>query len=162
VTAARRSLRFGSLAEAVADAEGLLVRGYDRAGNWSLARCCGHLANWTAYPMDGFPPPPLWMRPAAWASRNTVGRALLRRMLARGRMPLMPTLPASVPPAGGDDRAGVDDFRRAVGRWQAYTGPLADEPLVGPMTRDDWERLHLIHAARHLSFLVPKAHTHTP
>ena len=43
--ATRRELRFDSLDEVVRDAEHLLAVGYDRAGNWDLAQCCGHLAH---------------------------------------------------------------------------------------------------------------------
>jgi hypothetical protein len=59
----RRELRFDRLAEAVRDAELLLSHGHDRLGRWSLGQCCGHLANWLTYPLDGFPKLPLIQDP---------------------------------------------------------------------------------------------------
>ena len=50
---ARRPLQFNSLAEIVAEAEHLHQGGYDPAGKWDLAQVCGHLADWSSYPMDG-------------------------------------------------------------------------------------------------------------
>jgi hypothetical protein len=157
MSAARRQLRFDSLDDAVRDAEHLLAVGYDRAGNWSLAQCCGHLANWFRYQTDGFPRAPLAMRPVFWLIRNTVGPAMAKRMLAGGKMrDGMPTIPQSVVPPGGDDAAAVAEFREVVRRWQEHPGPLHPSPLFGGNDKDNWRKGHLIHCAHHLSFLIPR------
>src|SRR5437016_5780144 len=120
---ARRQLRFASFDEVVADAENLLAKGYERAGNWDLAQVCGHLAEWLRYPMDGFPRPPLFIRPVFWLVRNTVGKGMGRKILAGGRMKEgMPTAPQSVLAAGGDDAAAVGKLREMIARWRAHTG----------------------------------------
>jgi hypothetical protein len=155
--AARRELRFESLADAVRDAERLLAAGYVRVGNWSVGQCCGHLANWLRYPIDGFPRMPLALRPVAWLVRTTVGPRIGRRMLATRRMgDGWQTIPVSVPGAGTDDAAAVAEYRRAVERWEGHAGPLHPSPLFGAMPKDDWRVGHCVHAAHHLSFLVPK------
>ena len=46
----RRELYFSDLDEVVRDAEHLLAKGYDRAGNWNLAQVCTHLAEWMRFP----------------------------------------------------------------------------------------------------------------
>ena len=154
----RRELKpFASFGDAVADAERLLAGGYDRAGNWSLGQCCGHLSNWLTYQLDGFPPLPLWLRPIFWAARTTVATGMLRKVNRAGVMPVgSATAPTSVPPPDAGDAAGVADYKRAIDRWTAHTGPFVPSPLFGHQSRDDWHRLHLVHAAHHLSFLVPK------
>ncbi len=54
----RRQLRFNDLDEVVRDAETLLAKGYQKAGNWDLAQCCKHLAEWMRFPVEGFPKAP--------------------------------------------------------------------------------------------------------
>ncbi|HET6576295.1 MAG TPA: DUF1569 domain-containing protein [Fimbriiglobus sp.] len=157
MTATRRELRFDSLDDVVQDAEALLAKGYDKVGNWSLAQCCGHLANWFRYQMDGFPPAPLLLRPVFWLVRNTIGRSMARKMLAGGKMKDgMPTIPQSVVQPGGEDTAAVADLRETIRRWQDHPGPLHPSPLFGGTSKDNWLKGHLIHCAHHLSFLIPK------
>jgi hypothetical protein len=155
---ARRELRFDTLDEVVRDAENLLAKGYDKTGNWDLAQVCGHLAEWVRYPLDGFPKAPLLARPVFWLVRHTVGKRMGRAMLAGGKMKTgIPTAPQSVPAPGGDDAAGVGRLRESIARWKAHAGPLHASPLFGGLTREQWEKGHLIHCAHHLSFLVPRA-----
>lgn len=85
-TTARRTLSFASLDEAVRDAEMLLAKGYDKAGQWSLGQCCGHLANWLSYPMDGFPKAPPPIRLMLWLARHSIGPGKLKQYLATGDM----------------------------------------------------------------------------
>ncbi|MBA4065248.1 MAG: hypothetical protein C0501_16355 [Isosphaera sp.] len=154
----RRKLTFATLDEAVADAENLLARGYDRAGNWDLAQCCGHLAEWMRFPMDGFPRQWVPVRVLFWALRNTIGRRTLRKMLATGGMPAgAPTLKQTVPPPGGDAAGAVAELRRTAGRMAAHPDPPKPSPLLGALTRDEWFRVNLLHCAHHLSFLVPRS-----
>ncbi len=155
--AARRDLSFATLDDAVRDAERLLAAGYDKAGNWDLAQCCGHVAEWMRYGMDGFPRGPLPVRALLWGLRNTFGRRLLLKTLAAGKMPTGgPTAPQSVFPAGQDDAVGVAKLRDVVGRMVAFSGEPVPSPMFGRLTRDEWLRMHQLHAAHHLSFLVPK------
>ena len=83
----RRKLTFAALDDAVRDAENLLAKGYDKVGNWDLAQVCFHLAEWMRYPVEGFPKPPLLMRPVFWTARNTIARRMLRKVLEKGEMP---------------------------------------------------------------------------
>lgn len=153
----RRTLTFHSFDDVVRDAESLLANGYERVGNWDLAQCCGHLAEWMRYQIDGYPRTPLLMQPVFWLLRNTMGQRLARKTFAGGAMKTgMPTIPQSVPPAGRNDAAAVAELRQVIARWQAHTGPLHPSPLFGGLPREDWIKGHLIHCAHHLSFLSPK------
>jgi hypothetical protein len=153
---ARRSPQFGSLDDAVRDAEGLLAKGYEQAGNWSLAQCCGHLANWMTYPIAGFPRMPTPVRAVFWVIRGLFGRRIKEQTLAKGLPAGKPTITESVPAPGGDDAAAVAGLREAAARFTAHPGEYLPSPLFGRLTRDEALRLQLRHCEHHLSFLIPK------
>lgn len=156
--AVRRELRFESLDDIVREAEHLLAVGYEPAGKWDLAQCCGHLSEWFRYQLDGFPRPPLLLRPVFWAVRNTVGPRMGRKLLTEGTMKAgLPTIPQSVPPAGANDAAAVGHLRAVIARWDAHDGPFHPSPLFGPMSKEAFRRVHLLHAAHHLSYLIPRS-----
>ena len=152
-TVQRRRLRFATLDEAVRDAEQLSANGYEKAGNWDLSQCCHHLTEVMTYPMDGFPRTPFPQNVAAWVLKQTVARRWLNKVLESGGWPTGPTVPA----AGGDDADAVARLRRAVGRLLAHAGPLHPSPLFGMLDKETLVKLHRIHTAHHLSFLVPRA-----
>jgi hypothetical protein len=153
----RRSLRFRSLEEAVADAQKLLLRGYYRAGSWDLSQCCHHLAVLMHYPIDGFPPFRFPLNMVAPLLRYTVAPVYLRRILASGVWPAgNATDTRTILPPGGDDAAAVDELSAAVERLASHTGPFRASPLFGMLDKPTLLRLHCIHTAHHLSFLIPK------
>jgi hypothetical protein len=155
---ARRTLKFASLDDAVADAEHLLAAGYDKAGQWSLGQCSGHIANWLGYAMDGFPRPPAPLRMLMWVLRHTVGPGALGRVMKSGEIKAgAPTMPQSVPAPNSDDAAEVAKLKETVARANAFAGTPLPSPFFGPMDRDTWVRLNCVHAAHHLSFLTPRS-----
>jgi hypothetical protein len=155
--ATRRDLTFATLDDVTRDAENLLARGYDRAGNWDLSQCCGHLTEWMRYPLDGYPKVPLVFAPVMWLTKATLGKGMLKKILSTGKFDAGGrTLKQTVPAPGGDDAAAVAKLRETVERFKAHAGPFHPSPLFGQMTRDEWVRLNLAHTAHHLSFLVPR------
>jgi hypothetical protein len=153
----RRPLVFNDLDEVVRDAEALLAGGYEKAGNWDLAQLAGHLAEWLRFPVEGFPKAPAPIRAVFWVIRRLFGRKKLLTYLETKSFPAgKPTFPETVPPTGGDPREAVEKLRRSVERLKGHTGPIVPSPLFGDMTRDEAVRMQLVHAAHHLSFLVPK------
>jgi hypothetical protein len=153
----RRRLQFDRLAEAVTDAEDLLASGYYKTGNWNLAQCCQHLATVMLYPLDGFPKLPLHLRVATFLMRYTIAPMMLKRILADNRWPeRVPTDPSSIPGESGDDAVAVLEYRRAVDRLLTHEGLWKTSPLFGRLEKATLVRLHCIHAAHHLGFLVPK------
>ncbi len=153
----RRKLTFVSLDDAVRDAEALLEKGYDRAGNWDLAQVCSHLTEWMRFPVEGFPKLPLFLRPVFWLFRNTVGPAKRAKYTAEGMPSGKPTMPQTVAEPGGDAAAAVAKLKEVAERFQAHAGPIHPSPLFGAMTKDEALQLQLKHCEHHLSFLVPKA-----
>jgi hypothetical protein len=153
----RRQLSFASLDEIAADAENLLAKGYDKAGNWDLAQVAGHVADWMRFPIEGFPRPPLLIRPMLWLMKVTAGKKMLAKILAEGFTAGGHTMPQTVPPAGGDPTAAVAKLQESIAKWKSHTGEVHPSPLFGAMTKETATRLQLRHAAHHLSFLVPRA-----
>lgn len=154
--AVRRKLRFGQLEDAVADAQDLLEHGYEQAGNWNLAQCCRHLSLLMLYPIDGFPPFPVLMRIPMWVLRHTYAPRLLARILKEETWPEgIPTDRNSVPAPSGTDESCVAELRDAVDRLLGHEGPLKPSPLLGLLDKPTLIKLHRIHAAHHLGFLVP-------
>jgi hypothetical protein len=156
-TPQRRQLRFNDLGEVARDAERLLAGGYERTGNWDLAQVCNHLADWMGFPIDGFPKPPAPIRAMLWAMRKTIGRKKLLQYLADKTFPVgKPTMPQTIHSEGGDAGAAVERLKLNVERLKTYTGPIVPSPLFGSMTKDEAVGMQLVHAAHHLSFLIPK------
>jgi hypothetical protein len=153
----RRSLVFHDLDDAVRDAEMLLERGYDRAGNWTLSQCCSHLSEWLRFAVEGMPPQPAPVRAILWVLRHTVGKRKLARWLSSGSMPAgKPTLRETVAKSPGDDAEAVARFRDAIARFQSHSGPLQPSPLFGVLDHETATKLQLVHCAHHLSFLLPR------
>jgi hypothetical protein len=155
--AIRRELTFATLEEAVRDAENLLARGYERAGNWDLAQCCHHLAVLMAWPIDGFPAMSLPRRAAALLLKRTVARRWLWKVLDTGVWPTgTPTDERTFSPPSCTDAEAVAMLRQVVQRLLNHAGPFRESPLFGMVDKETLVRLHRIHTAHHLSFLVPK------
>jgi Protein of unknown function (DUF1569) len=154
----RRQLRFTNLDAIVQDAETLLAKGYEKAGNWDLAQCCQHLAEWMRFPVEGFPKAPLPIRGMLWMMKKTVGPKKLQAYLKDGGFPPgKPTAPQTVQAAGGDAKIAIENLKRSVERLKEHTGAIIPSPFFGPMSKDECVGLQLVHCAHHLSFLVPKS-----
>jgi hypothetical protein len=145
----RRTLTFGGLHEVMPEVDRLLA-GHRPAGNWSLGQICNHLGSTLLCSVEGFP------EAAPWPVRATLGRLFKRKVLRSGVMPTGVGLPEKfVPKPDLDARAEAEALRAAINAFSSHRGPVASHPFFGPMTYDDWARLHTIHGAHHLSFLLP-------
>jgi hypothetical protein len=146
----RRNLRLVDFPAVLAEAE-RLGAGYDRAGTWSLAQVCDHLARVIELSLDGFPSRMPW--PVRLVARWMMLPRILRHRQFRRRFPAPGYLQ---PPDGAEDRQGVERLRSAVERFQKHTGPLQPSPVFGALTREQWREVHLWHCEHHLSFLIPR------
>jgi hypothetical protein len=70
----------------------------------------------------------------------------------KGPEVLMPSAPEHI---DAHDREQLQHLLATLDRYDAYSQSLKPSPLFGPLSRSQWDRLHLIHAAHHLSFIVP-------
>ncbi len=154
----RREVSYSNLREAVEDARHLLSTGYSQVGNWNLSQTLAHCTDWLRFPMDGFPKPALPIRFILWLTKIVAGKRMREKILRSGRMKAgQPTLPSTLHVANStSDAKSVDDFEEAVERFEKFNGQLHESPLFGRMTKDEVNRLHLIHLQHHLSFLLPR------
>ncbi len=155
----RRDLVFDNWDQVLADLERLQQYGYDQTGNWSLSQNCRHLNDWLRFTMDGFPVPPWPLKIMLGAVRMLAGKRMLKRVLTTRKMPVGgPTTPQTVYPDEKDaDEAAAQQLTATIKRFQAYRGPIQPSPLFGDLDYETATRLHLIHVAHHLSFLVPRS-----
>jgi hypothetical protein len=147
----RRQLDFKDLDELTAEVDRLHRGGYRRAGHWDLAQVCDHLSYFVEGSLDGF------TFRVPWLIRFVFGRWGLRRILKKRRMGERYWTPQKpLPQPGGDERAAVARLKQLVERLRNHPGELHRSPFFGKLTPEQWRDLHLIHAAHHLSFLIPK------
>jgi hypothetical protein len=144
----RRKLQFDSFAAMFEDIERLQREGYRRAGNWDLAYACCHLADAIERSMDGFVTrAPLQLR--------LMSPILLPIFLRVKRIPAGVNIAPEAMPQGEKDLAAeIERLHHAVARFESFEGPALAHPMFGALSKPQWTRLHLIHCAHHLSFLV--------
>ena len=156
--AKRRSLHFDDLNQVMPEVDHLLL-GYSRGGNWTLAQVCHHLALVLKGRFEGW----RWRMP--WVIRRTVGPLVVRRIFSSGKMAEGFKLNKElklVPESNLDDRAEAEFLRSALRVYRESTGPFPEHPFFGPLNRSQWDRLHAIHCAHHLSFLWPEPQGRQP
>jgi hypothetical protein len=147
----RRPLAFATLDEVMPDVDRLL-QGHRTIGRWSLGQICNHLSDALVLSVQGFGVK------APWILRKTLGPIAKRELYSTGRMREGIKLPEKfLPKPGLDARAEAEALRGALLAYSRHTGPMADHPMFGPLSRDEWTRLHCIHCAHHLSFAHPGA-----
>lgn len=148
--AARRPLSFTTLDQVMPEVDRLL-QGHTTVGNWSLAQICNHLTTSLVGSVEGFE------GRAPWLVRQTFGRLARRRLFRMGAIPEGVKLPERfLPRAGLDPRAEAEALRASIQLYAAATDAPPLHPLLGRLSRAEWTRLHCIHCAHHLSFVLPQ------
>ena len=154
--AARRTLHFATIHDALADARTLAATeragSLERCGNWSLGKTFGHLATWANMPFDGYPPeatPPLPIRLILRLVKNRILKNGMPAGVKVGRIP-GGTLGLDEMPS----EQGLAALEKAFARLNG-TNPRIANPAFGPLTHEQWIQLNLRHAELHLSFHVP-------
>ncbi|RME38179.1 MAG: DUF1569 domain-containing protein [Planctomycetota bacterium] len=150
-----RRLTFRNLSEVMPEVD-RLCRGHRTLRRWTLGQIGRHLANGFHGSIDGFD-----------LSRHRIKRTLFRRLLIaytlRWGIPERYTVdPGIEPQEPVETETGVRELREALDRYRRHTGPLKPHPLFGEMPRPLWDRIHCIHCAHHLRFVVPDEGTGAP
>lgn len=143
----RRPLRFEELSQVVPEAVRLQAE-HRTLSRWTLAQICKHLANSLNGSIDGLD-----------LSRHRFKRFFFAKQMLRYTfrygIPVNYTVDPNIEPASDVDLdESIEQLTSAVERYQAHRGPLRAHPLFGEMPRDAWSRIHRIHCAHHLSFVL--------
>jgi len=156
-TSRRRDLSFQTLAQINAEVDRLREGGYDRAGTWGLGQIAEHLAKPIEYTMAGSYDVKLPWIMTNWLSKHTIIRLSKWDLFRRRKIPRgLPAPKAFVARPLADEAEAVGRLKKAVDDLTAYDGPWPPHPAFGPLTPEQWRDFHMIHAAHHLSFLVPR------
>lgn len=149
--AQRRQLDFRSWGDVFADIDHLARTGYDRAGNWELSQIVDHVGEGLRTALRGTE------HRAAWIIRKMIGPMILKRMLRQRGMKAGIKVPQWwLPGPAHDESAAVAQFHSTVDAFQKMTSVPFPHPFFGALTKTQWNDLALIHAAHHLSFLLPR------
>jgi hypothetical protein len=148
----RRKIDYASLQEVVADADRLSSGPVKALGNWSAGQIFRHLALTFNGSIDG-----LSMK-FPWPFRMMA--RLFRKKILSGPMPPGFNLPAdgakALDPGDVSTEQGLAELHTAVTRLENEPH-RAPHPVLGDLSKDDWNTVHLKHASLHMSFLVPEA-----
>lgn len=153
----RRTLRFGSAQEVLAEADRIAAaeRGgtLRRTGNWTAGQTFGHLATWIDFAYDGYPPD---LRPP-WLLK-VIFKLFLKKRFMRGPLPSGVKIRGIKGGTLGTEPLSLEDglvrLRRSWDRLAA-TPPPKPNILLGPMTHEEWQQMHRRHAELHMGFLHP-------
>jgi hypothetical protein len=147
----RRKVNYASLDELLAEAERFKSGSVKTLGNWSPGMIYKHLATAFNGSIDGLPDAFPW-------HIRLVGRLFKKRLIA-GSMPAGIKLPdrfaKAVLPEATPDEVGLAELRKAVARLKKEP-QRAKHPVFGDLTREEWDRVHLMHSNLHMSYLLPQ------
>jgi hypothetical protein len=147
----RRKVEYKSLQDVLADAERLNKGPIKTLGNWSPGQVYSHLAKAMNDSIDGSDVKVSWFM-------RLIARSMKKKILSGPMSPGF-KLPADAQrvlvPGPTSTEDGLAALRAAIARLQTES-KRAPSPAFGPMTREEWDKLHLNHAALHMSFLSPQ------
>jgi hypothetical protein len=150
MTPGRRTLGYESFEEVMPDVERLL-EAHTTVGNWTLAQICRHLATILRRHVDL--PASTTFDPSDRVSEDQKRWVLETGILPEG----IDAPPGARPEATLSEPEEAEGLRAAIAYYRASPGPFIPHRILGPLTRDEWDRFELIHLAHHLSFAVPTA-----
>jgi hypothetical protein len=150
----RRRLRFDTIDAAIDDIDNLHACGYERLGAWDLARTCDHLTMAVRMSIDGY----------ATEARVPWPLRLFGTTVARWTILWFGWIPRNVPLPHGSlgnenprpEQTAVSHCIATFRELRDHDGDFYSHPIVGRLTPRQWRRYHLVHAAHHLSLLIPK------
>ncbi len=125
--------------------------GYEKTGAWDLSQICEHIAIPLRMAVDGSPfKANLFMR--------VMAQLFMKKKFFRERK-IKPGLSAPNGTAfeSSDEAAAVAKLNDAIQYFTNHTGPMADHPFFGKLSKEQWHDFNTIHCSHHLAFLVPKA-----
>ena len=115
---------------------------------WSISKTLLHCAQSIDASIHGYPA----MKPALL--RKTVGRVVVWRFLRKGQMnhnKEQPVPGAADIPDDDDPGSAMAALRESIDNFLGHDGPLAPHFVFDLLTKDEYERIHAMHLADHLT-----------
>ena len=147
----RRQLKFNTLDDILADVERMSLGKVRSLGNWSPGQNLKHLTILMAACLDGIDVKVSFLTRIAVSLMK--GRILTKPMSPGLHLP---KAAAALLPAETSWEDGVQGISAALIRMKTE-GRRHAHPVLGTLTREQWDQLHCRHCELHLSFLVPEA-----
>lgn len=146
----RRTLKFNTLDDILADVEQLNQGQIRVLGNWSGGQVLKHLTVPMLWCLDGAPLKTSWfIRLIGWFMKN---RFLANPMPAGFK--LSSNFATHLVPGDTSWEDGLQALRAAIQRMKNESQRYPS-PFLGELTPEQWVQLHCRHAELHLSFLQP-------
>jgi len=147
----RRKVSYQSYDDLLADAEEMAHGVVQTLGNWSLGQIFKHLAVALEGSIDGLPfQAPFFVRMLS----PFLKKRFLTKPLPAGFQITKSARPTMDPNATISTAESLDALRYAISRCQSETD-RASHPVLGKLSKDDWDRFNRRHAEMHMSFVVP-------
>ena len=148
----RRELHFESYDALLADAQQLADGEVRLVGNSSLGQIFQHLAVAYEGSIDGLDFKVPWFI-------KFMARAFMKKKFLYGQLPSGFQIPPEnrtkfVADESTSTEAGLASLKSAVHRLQTEAQRVP-HPVLGEITRDEWDNWHWRHAEMHMSFAVP-------
>ena len=142
----RRTVRYETLDELLADAQRFSGSEVRTLGNWSQGQIYEHLARAMDSSIDGagFSLP----APVRWIMSLLMKRKFLEKELPAGFKSTAQFIPEET-----SAEEGLASLQRAIARQQQES-KRAPHPAFGNIGREEWNDFNLRHAEMHMSFLV--------
>ncbi|MEM1446692.1 MAG: DUF1569 domain-containing protein [Planctomycetota bacterium] len=152
----RRDLNYTDFNDLLADIERVVAEPHEVIGNWTAGEIIDHVAKPIPWAMDGYDPELLAAVP--WYFK-VFGPLMKKSFLAQKPPPAGIKPPTKMmaffePERGVSVETAMQRLRDAVTRWPE-SDTIPKNPLIGSMTKAEWERFLTNHASLHFSFIVP-------
>ena len=144
-----KKIQFTNLDEAMLELEKLEKATVIKTlGEWSYPQILNHLRFFIECSMKGFP------ESRSSFIRQSVGPNLFKNMKQIGYMPAgFRNKFLKEGDAPEDSKTELLKLRSAIDEFVNYSGKLAEHPIFGSLSVEDWHLVHSYHIANHLNFI---------
>jgi hypothetical protein len=125
-----------------------LRAGYERAGQWTLEQACYHLDHAMIAAMR-----PVQYQPNTPEQDDR--RELFATVMRDHKIPEGLVAPPETAPPADVSETAIDSFLATVDRFERHAGPFSPHRLFGNLPPEVRKKHQLVHAAHHLSYLIP-------
>ncbi|MDX1961138.1 MAG: DUF1569 domain-containing protein [Leptospiraceae bacterium] len=147
----RRKIQFVSFNDLESDLASLEISGIvQTTGIWSFYQILEHIDDNLQNSMHGFPV----LFPSL--IRKTIGKIGLNYLFYKGVMDSGYWNPLTAKyRIEGDERVMLQKLKSTIDEYRKFNGLFALHPVFDQLTKNEWDKLHLMHFSLHLSYCHP-------